>query len=203
MTATRRTEVVRVGTALLIAVLVLVFELWGTHHSHSLPLALDAGHVAADLAALTASFIIALILWHGRLSHAQEARIERRGTYLNAYLLLLVVVLISAVSIWRLFNLKAVASETAFWVALVGLIGNLLQRWVLSRCPCIRHRSIRLHVDSDMKTSIAVIVAAPAVNFTGWQWLDPAAALLIAGYISKTVYELFSGLKNGESGHHH
>jgi cobalt-zinc-cadmium efflux system protein len=44
-------------------------------------------------------------------------------------------------------------------------------------------RGAFLHMLADAGVSVAVIVAAVGIIFTGWQWLDPAVSLLISAVI--------------------
>jgi cation diffusion facilitator family transporter len=46
------------------------------------------------------------------------------------------------------------------------------------------------HTTSDLLTSITVIVALIGVRY-GYQWLDPAAALVVAGFIGYACWEIF------------
>lgn len=68
------------------------------------------------------------------------------------------------------------------------------------------HRSITLEADahhlmSDVWTSGGVIVGVGAVALTGWQWLDPLLALLVAANIVRTGWHLLrrstAGLMDG------
>lgn len=54
-----------------------------------------------------------------------------------------------------------------------------------------RHRSLTLEADghhllTDVWTSVGVVLGLGAVAWTGWWWLDPIVALLVAGHISLT-----------------
>jgi cobalt-zinc-cadmium efflux system protein len=51
-------------------------------------------------------------------------------------------------------------------------------------------RGAFLHMLGDAGVSVAVIVAALGIRFTGWQWLDPAASLLIAAVILAGTWNL-------------
>lgn len=58
-----------------------------------------------------------------------------------------------------------------------------------------KHRSITLEADAhhlmtDVWTSAGVLVGVGAVAFTGWTWLDPAVALLVAGNIIWTGFRI-------------
>jgi cation diffusion facilitator family transporter len=58
-----------------------------------------------------------------------------------------------------------------------------------------RHQSIALEADAhhlmtDVWTSIGVVVGVAAVAITGWNWLDPVIALLVAANIVATGFSL-------------
>ena len=64
---------------------------------------------------------------------------------------------------------------------------NGLLAWVMFR-SAKEHRSIALEADAkhlvtDVWTSVGVIVGIALVYFTGWLWLDPVVALLVAANI--------------------
>ena len=46
------------------------------------------------------------------------------------------------------------------------------------------------HTTSDLATSLTVIAALVGVRF-GYSWLDPAAALVVAGFIAYACWEIF------------
>lgn len=88
--------------------------------------------------------------------------------------------------------------------ALASLI-NLVVGSVLLRAGK-RHRSITLEADAhhlltDVWTSAGVIVGLTAVALTGWLWLDPTLALLVATNIVWTGWRLLQrsavGLMDG------
>lgn len=58
-----------------------------------------------------------------------------------------------------------------------------------------RHRSITLeanasHLMTDVWTSVGVLVGVGAVKVTGWQWLDPVVALVMAANITVTGWRI-------------
>jgi len=204
----RKRETIRVGLALAIALLVFVIELVKGLEANSLSLFLDGLHVGADLASLVGSLIIAVVLYRrpnvtSEEEQVYETRMHRRAALLNAKLLAVVVFVIISGSFIRLFNPGKVEGALVFGWGLFGLGGNILQRLILSGCPCFYHRSIRLHIDSDMWTSIAVIIGGPAIFFTGWHWIDPLLCLGIGIYIAKTTRNLFRSLRKNERVEHH
>jgi cation diffusion facilitator family transporter len=65
-----------------------------------------------------------------------------------------------------------------------------------------RHRSITLEADArhlltDVWTSLGVVVGVGAVALTGWLWLDPILALLVASNIVWTAWRLLRRSANG------
>ena len=95
----------------------------------------------------------------------------------------------------RLFNpqpLEAVGIGLA--VSVVASIVNLLTARVLLAAGRAHH-SITLEADAhhlmtDVWTSVGVIVGVGAVALTGWLWLDPVLALLVAANIVWTGVQL-------------
>ncbi len=46
------------------------------------------------------------------------------------------------------------------------------------------------HVFTDVWTTVAVILGLILVKFTGWQWIDPVMALLVAGHLGFSGYKI-------------
>jgi cation diffusion facilitator family transporter len=110
-------------------------------------------------------------------------------------MILLTAIAISAAAIERLMNpqqieqiglgvaISIVASAINFGVARVLLAAGR------------QHDSITLEADAqhlmtDVWTSIGVVLGVGAIAVTGWGWLDPAAALLVAANITWTGIHL-------------
>ena len=79
-------------------------------------------------------------------------------------------------------------------ISVVASVINLLTALVLIRAGR-EHRSITLEADAhhlltDVWTSVGVILGVSAVWATGWLWLDPVLALLVAANIVWTGYRL-------------
>lgn len=53
------------------------------------------------------------------------------------------------------------------------------------------------HIMTDVYSSIGLIVALLLINFTGWQWIDPMASLLIAILILRKGYQLMRASISG------
>ncbi|RZU02027.1 cation diffusion facilitator family transporter [Rivibacter subsaxonicus] len=88
---------------------------------------------------------------------------------------------------WQPQPLEAVGIGMVLSVASSALNGLLA--WVMWRAAR-QHHSIALeagarHLLTDVWTSAGVVLALLLIVLTGWQWLDPAVALLVAANISR------------------
>ncbi|MAT96507.1 MAG: cation-efflux pump [Anaerolineaceae bacterium] len=86
-------------------------------------------------------------------------------------------------------------------VSVLAALGNGLTALVLLRVGR-QHNSLTLtanaqHLLTDVWTSVGVLVGVTAVWLTGWQWLDPVVALLVALQIIYTGVKLLGTAVNG------
>lgn len=86
-------------------------------------------------------------------------------------------------------------------ISLLAALGNGLVAFVLLRAGR-QYNSLTLvangrHLITDVWTSGGVIVGVLAVGLTGWQWLDPVLALLVALHIVRTGVSLVKTAVNG------
>ena len=151
--------------------------------SNSTALLADAGHNASDILGL-------LVAW-GAATLAQRAP-TARYTYglrassilaalFNAMFLLVAVGAIGWEAIQRLSTPHEVGSITVMLTAAVGIGVNGFTAWLFmsGRKQDINIEGTYLHMAADAAVSAGVVVAGAGMLLTGWQWLDPAASLLI------------------------
>ena len=86
-------------------------------------------------------------------------------------------------------------------VSAVAAVANFIVARILLRAGQ-QHRSTALtadaqHLLTDVWTSIGVIVGVALVGLTGWLWLDPVIALIVAVQIVYTGYKLVREAVNG------
>lgn len=162
--------------------------------ANSLALLADAGHNFSDVLGLLLAWgAFAIAGW--RPSARYTYRLH--GTSIlaalaNALLLLVAVGAIVWEAIQRFSAPQEVASGTVIALAALGVAVNGFSAWLLSRGSQsdINMRGAFLHMLGDAGVSLAVIVAALGIRFTGWQWLDPATSLLIAAVILAGTWNL-------------
>lgn len=168
--------------ALGITLLLLVGEAVGGWMANSLALLADAGHVLTDAAALALALFVT---WLSR----QPGRPEKTYGYLrweilaalfNAATLLLISGWIVVEAILRFRNPEPVAGGLMLWVAVAGLVGNVIAAKVLhgSHNHNLNVRAAYLHVMGDLLASVGTVAAALIVRYTGWLGADPASSLL-------------------------
>ncbi|MGQ7297125.1 cation diffusion facilitator family transporter [Quadrisphaera sp. KR29] len=199
----------RLATALATTLVVLVSGVVGGLVTGSLALLADAGHMLTDAAGLG----VALLASSLALRPATEARTwglqraEVLAAVLQAALLLAVGVLIAVEGVRRLIDPPAVASTGMLVFGAVGLVGNAVALWVLTRrgadgpghrdlhhdedgpqhddgghraAPMsLNRRAAVLEVVSDGLGSVAVLLAAGVIAVTGWARADALVSLLI------------------------
>ena len=174
-----------VGVALNVAYVVLEAGcgIW----QNSLALLSDAGHNLSDVIGL-------LLAWGGyalsRIPPTQKRTYGWRGTTIlaalfNALLLLAVVGGIAGEAIRRFFNPSELPGTAMIGVALAGVVINAATALLFQRGQ--RHdlnlRGAYLHMAADAVVSLGVVLAGLAIQWTHWQWIDPATSLVIAAII--------------------
>lgn len=64
------------------------------------------------------------------------------------------------------------------------------QRYVIARTKSVAISADTLHYQMDILVNIGVVISLLAVSRMGWQWADPAIAVLIAVYIIRGAWEI-------------
>src|SRR5688572_1619152 len=84
------------------------------------------------------------------------------------------------------------ANRRRCWVALVGLVVNVLAFWVLQGGDRenLNMRAAALHVAGDLLGSVAAILAALVIMATGWTPIDPILSVLVAVIILRSAWHV-------------
>ena len=167
-----------------------LFGLW----ANSLSLLADAGHNLSD--------VLALLLAWGASVLAQRAP-SRRRTYglrrssvlvalFNALFLLFAVAAIAWEAVSRLADPQPISSGTVIVVASIGIAINAYTAWLFmaGKDSDMNIRGAYLHMAADAVISLGVVLAAIAMLYSGWLWLDPLVSLLIAIVIAFSTWGL-------------
>jgi cation diffusion facilitator family transporter len=203
--AERRTRwVIGVTLAMMIA------ELVAGYLSGSMALIADGWHMGSHAAAL----VIAAFAYAFSRRHAENSRftfgtgkVGPLAGYTSAVILAIIAVLMAFESVLRLVHPVQVHFQEAIWVAIVGLIVNLVCAAILNTGHHHGHahhphddddhagqdarhhhgahhhhdinlRAAYMHVVADALTSVLAIVALLGGLFLSWLWMDPAMGIV-------------------------
>lgn len=166
---------------------VFLAELIGGLVSGSLALLSDAMHMLSDAAGLIIALLAAVV---GKRAASASAtfgyrRAEVLAALFNALAVTGVVVWILVQALGRLGGHHDIDTTLMLGVAVVGLVANAVSAWVLSRYreDNLNIRGAFLHVIADMLGSVAVIIAALVIRYTGWAHADTVASLAIVAFV--------------------
>ncbi len=152
--------------------------------AHSLALLTDAIHNLTDVAALALSWF-ALNLAE-RPAHAGKTfgyhRVGILAALVNSTTLAFIAAGISFEAWHRLQSPEAVSAPLLMGVGSAALVVNALTAWLVSHGADhdLNLRSAFLHLMGDVLSTLGAILAGVGIYFTGHDWLDPLASLLIA-----------------------
>ena len=120
-------------------------------------------------------------------------KIEILGGFASAIFLLGVAAMMVFGSVERLFSPEPIHFREAIFVAVVGLLVNIVCAVILNKAQGGHHhhehaghdhhhdlnlKSAYLHVIADAATSVLAIVALAGGMFYGWSWLDPVMGII-------------------------
>ena len=162
-----------------------IVELKVSHHSHSLSLVADAGHMVADVFAIAMSLLAA---WIARWPTSPQApfgyrRVEILAALVNGIGLLLIAGWIGqeAISQLRIPPDEILTAPMAL-TALGGLGVHGINAVLLHQHTedDLNLRGAFLHTLADALSCLGVLFVAAAVHWLGWQWMDGWVSLAIA-----------------------
>ncbi|ASL00179.1 cation transporter [Xanthomonas citri pv. fuscans CFBP 6996] len=172
----------------------LLAEIIGAFVTNSLALLSDAAHMATD----TVGLMIALVAV--RLSRRPAdarrtygyVRLEALGALANGALLFAVGGYILWEAAQRFRAPQDIAYSGMLLIAGFGLVINLVAMKLLhaGSGESLNVKGAYLEVWSDMLGSVAVIIGALLIRWTGWQWIDPVLAVLIGLWVLPRTWVL-------------
>jgi len=172
----------------------LVVEVVGGFMSNSIALLADAGHMLTDVAALALSLFVAWFSTQPVTTRKSFGylRWEILAAFLNGSALLLISAAIIVESIMRLRAPEPVVGGLMLWVAVAGLIINVISAFVLHRGSQdnLNVRGAYLHVLGDLLGSVGTVGAAIVIRYTGWLYADPIASFLTTALIMRGAWTL-------------
>lgn len=182
------------AVAVILNVLLVIGEAIGGWWSGSIALLADAGHNLGDVAGL-------LLAWGahwlrgrapaGRWTYGWRA-FTMMAANLNGLLLIVAIVGVSIESVRRLFVPSEIAEIPVILVASFAAVLNFGTAWLLASHSKhdLNVRGAYLHMLADAAVSVAVVLGAVAIIFTGWFWLDAAISLGICVVLAIGTWHL-------------
>lgn len=184
----------RVLVALVLTGAFMIVEVIGGIISGSLALLADAGHMLTDTMALAlaaAAFQVSKRPAGGSLTYGYQ-RFQILAAFVNGLSLLLVVGWILYEAVQRFITPRDILGETMLLIAAAGLVVNVISFAVLHTGDKenLNIRGAALHVAGDLLGSVAAIVAAVIIIYTGWTLIDPILSIAVAFLILRSAWTL-------------
>ena len=183
----------------LVIVLCITFTIFfvqviGAFIANSLALLADAGHMLTDALGVTIALIASLLAALPATSKRTFGlmRVEVLAALANGIILGVICVVIVIEGIRRFGSEVEVAAGPMLIAAIIGAVANLVSLLILQsgQKESLNVRGAYLEVLGDLLGSVAVIVAAIIILFTGWYIVDQFASFAIALLIAPRAYSL-------------
>ena len=178
---------IRMMLSLLLTLGFVVVEVIAGTMANSLALLTDAAHNVTDVLALALSWYALHLA--DRPAHAGKTYGYHRVGILAALANSTTLAFIAAgicFEAWQRFQSPSpVAADLLIGVGAIALVVNLVTAWLVSHGAehDLNLRSAFLHLMGDVLSTVGAILAGVGIYFTGLNWLDPLASVLIAGLI--------------------
>ncbi|NDP60793.1 MAG: cation transporter [Oxalobacteraceae bacterium] len=162
--------------------------------AQSTALLADAGHNLSDVLGLLLAWGAALLARKqpsGRYTYGLRSS-SILAALANALLLLVACAAIAWEALSRFAEPAPVASVTVMVVAGIGIVINGLSAWlfVAGSKDDLNIRGAFLHMAADALVSLAVVVGAAVMLFTGWYMIDALLSLVIVAVILYGTWNL-------------
>ncbi|MFI5236103.1 MAG: cation diffusion facilitator family transporter [Gemmatimonadales bacterium] len=184
LTRVPRTFTRRLWWVLALTLAVCAAEVIGAAVSGSLALLADAGHMLADVGAISLSLFTAWIAARPATSRRSYGylRFEILGALINGAMLFVIAAWIIVEAVERMHAPPPVQGNVLFGVALIGMGANLGSLLLLHRGhqENLNVRAAYLHVLGDALGSLGALVAGIVILTIGWTMVDPIISVLIA-----------------------
>ena len=184
----------RLILALCITLTVVLVQFVGALISGSLSLLADTGHMLTDATGIAIALIASLIAGLPATSKRTFGylRVEVLAALINGVVLGVIAIFIFVEAIGRFGSEVEVQTTPMIVAAVIGGLANLVSLLILSggQKESLNVRGAYLEVLGDLLGSAAVIIAGFVILFTGFNWVDQVASILIALIILPRAYSL-------------
>ena len=173
-----------------------LMELFGGLFSNSLSLVGDSFHMFSDVLAFGASMVA--IYFEAKKPTEKFTygflRLEVVVAFLNGIVLMLISVGMIYESVIRFFNPREIDFGSMFFIALIGLIFNIVITWILfsstKKENNINIKSAMLHFLGDLLNSLGVVISSIIIYFTNFIYIDIIMSVVISVIIFTGGYKI-------------
>lgn len=172
----------------------MIVEAWGGYFTNSLALLSDAGHMLSDAASLGLS-LLAFKMGERKANQYKTfgyKRFEIIAAFING-LALVIIALFIFFEAYQRFSAPPEVGGSMMFIALAGLIVNIIVFWMMSKGDSKENLNIRsalLHVAGDLLGSVGAIIAGLLIYFFGWNLADPIASVIVSALILVSGYRI-------------
>lgn len=173
----------KLAATIILTAVVMVIEIIGGIISQSLALLSDAGHMFTHVFALLVSFFA--IMYATKKPTTEKSfgfyRIEILAALLNGIALIAISGFIFWEAYKRILNPKPINVMEMIIISLIGLAANIVSAFILASAgrKSINIKSAFVHMIGDTASSVAIIIGAIIIYFTGFYMIDPIFSIII------------------------
>ena len=177
-----------------ITILAMIAEFVASYFTGSLMLFSDGIHMLSHAASLFVSWLAIYVAskFSSKKFPFGLKRLEVLAAFVNGLSLLFFVAYIIYSGIVRLLDPQAIEVGMTLSVAFIGLAINLLTAFILGLAGLedLNTRSAFMHMLADTFSSIAIILGAVIIHYTGWFQVDAILSFVVAIVIAKWSFGL-------------
>ncbi|MBI2786802.1 MAG: cation transporter, partial [Legionella longbeachae] len=175
--------------------LFVILQIIFSYVSHSTSLLADAFHNLGDVLGLVLAWIATILMKRTPTMKATYGlkKISILSALANGILLVFSCGIIATEAVYKLFASTEVHAISVMIIAGIGVVINLSTALMFMRgSEDLNIRGAYLHLFYDALVSVGVVLSALLLYWTGWLWIDPIVGLLIAFFILKGTWSLFT-----------
>lgn len=182
--------------SLIITLIFTIVEFVGGIYTNSLALLSDSFHMLSDVLALGLSMLAIYFASKKPTKNYTYGflRLEIIVAFLNGLALIIISLGIMYEGIIRIIKPQSVESGTMMFIAILGLIVNIVLTLILVRSlkkeNNVNIQSALWHFMGDLLNSLGVIIAVVLIHFTGWEIIDPIISIVISLIILNGGYKI-------------
>lgn len=174
--------------------LITITQIIGGLYAGSLSLISDALHNFSDGIAIAISYFAIKI--SSKRNDEKRTFGYKRATilaaFINSAILIIISIFLFKEAFFKFINPQPINGGIVIWVALVGLIANIIGVILLQKGSKgdMNIRSSYLHLLSDALSSVGVVMGCIVIYYFHLYWIDPIITIAIGLYVLKESFEI-------------